>query len=66
MQAGPLPVANYTATIRVHEDDDGGKSVVEWSGEFDAVGVPENDAIGAMQGVYQAGLDNLRKMLSAE
>jgi len=55
----PLPLANYTATITVHDDDDG--CVVDWSGEFEAVG-PENDATKAVQGIYQAGLDNLQKM----
>ncbi|MEE8321011.1 MAG: SRPBCC family protein, partial [Gammaproteobacteria bacterium] len=57
----PLPVANYTATIRVM-DDGSGNSTVEWSSEFNADGAPENDAIEVIQGIYQAGLDNLKKM----
>lgn len=58
----PLPVANYTATIRVREESDGSHSVVEWVGEFEPSGAPEADAVGVIQGIYQAGLDNLKKM----
>ena len=57
----PLPVANYTATIRVM-DDGSGNSTVEWASEFNADGAPENDAIDVIQGIYQAGFDNLKKM----
>lgn len=59
--SGPLPVANYTATLRVR-DDGKGKSVVEWSSEFEPKGASENDAVQAIQGVYEAGLENLKKM----
>ena len=60
--SGPLPVANYTATLRVR-DDGKGQALVEWSSEFDpAKGAPETDAVNAIQGVYQMGLDNLKKM----
>ncbi len=55
----PLPVANYTATIVVREEDGG--CVVDWSSEFDAVGV-EHEASDVINGIFQAGLDNLKKM----
>jgi hypothetical protein len=57
----PLPVANFSATIRVHETEGGGCSI-EWTGEFEAAGAPDNEAVKAIEGIYQAGLDNLRKM----
>lgn len=58
----PLPVANYMAEIRVKDNGDG-SSTVEWSSEFDAAkGVADNDAIKTIQGVYQAGFDNLAKL----
>jgi hypothetical protein len=57
----PLPVANYSATIRVSEAEGGGCSI-EWSSEFEAEGAPETDATKAIEGIYQAGFDNLRKM----
>ncbi len=55
----PLPVANYTSTITVRDEDGG--CVVDWSGEFDAVG-GESEASDIVTGIYQAGLDNLKKM----
>ena len=57
----PLPVANYTSTITV--TGEGPNSKIEWSSEFDpATGATPEDAMKAIQGVYQAGFDNLRKM----
>lgn len=56
----PLPMANYKATIKVNED--GNAAEVEWSCEFDAVGAPEADVTKIIQGVFQAGFDNLKKM----
>lgn len=60
IEDSPLPVKNYRAVLTVHDEDDG--CSVEWSSEFDAAGVPENDAMKAIQDVYQAGFDNLKKM----
>jgi len=60
IESGPLPVSGYKSTIRVR--DDGGKATVEWSSEFTPKGASEQDAVAAIQGVYQAGLDNLKKM----
>jgi hypothetical protein len=57
----PLPVKNYSATIEVSEAEGGGCSI-EWSSEFEAEGATENDAAKAIEGIYQAGFDNLRKM----
>jgi len=59
--SGPLPVANYTATLRVREDGKG-KATIEWSSEFDPAGATETDAMSAIQDVYRMRLDNLRKM----
>lgn len=59
--SSPLPVMNYSAQIRVIEDGDGAR--VEWTSEFDpSAGATETDAVAAIQGVYQAGFDNLKKM----
>lgn len=52
----PLPVANYESTIEV--EDEGGTTIV-WSGEFDAKGAPDADAVAVIAGIYQAGLDSL-------
>lgn len=62
IEDSPLPVSNYISTIRVREDGDGKHSVVEWTSDFAPAGMSETDAMKAVQGVYQLGLDNLKKM----
>ena len=57
----PLPVANYSSELRVISNDDG-TSTVEWSSDFNPAGASAEDAAKVIQGVYEAGLDNLKKM----
>lgn len=57
----PLPVSSYVSEIRVRDNNDG-TSTVEWSGEFEPKGAPETDVAKMLQGIYQTGLDNLKKM----
>lgn len=59
---GPLPVAGYTASLRVEESKDGKSCTVEWSSEFEPSGAPEPEAIKVIRGIYEAGFGNLRKM----
>ena len=59
--SSPLPVANYSATIKVNEQSDG-TCTVEWGSEFQPAGAPEIDAMKTIQGIYQAGFDNLKKV----
>ena len=61
--SGPLPVADYTATIRVRES--GAGCTIEWSSEFTPSGAPESEAAAAIRGVYEAGFENLKKMFGA-
>ena len=61
--SGPLPVADYTATIRVR--DAGSGCSIEWSSEFTPSGAPENEAVAAIRGVYETGFENLKKMFGA-
>ena len=66
---GVLPVSNYTSTFTVAADGKN-KAKVTWSGDFQrkntgpAPGPKEDDktATETMGGVYQAGLDNLKKI----
>lgn len=60
----PLPVANYTSTLRVTPSADGNGAKLEWSGAFDPAGLSENEAVAAVRGVYEAGFENLRKLIS--
>jgi carbon monoxide dehydrogenase subunit G len=56
---GPLPVAGFSATLRVVEEGRG--SALHWSASFDvAEGAPAPEVVGMVQHVYQAGLDALR------
>ena len=57
----PLPVADYLATLKVSEHEEG--SQVEWSGEFDPSGVSADEAVELIHGIYQAGLDHLKQVL---
>lgn len=67
---GVLPVSDYTSTITVAAAGKD-RSTVTWSGSFkrkdtgDKPAADANDeaATKAMSGVYESGLDNLRKML---
>lgn len=62
--SGPLPVADYHSELKVVDNGDG-TSTVEWSSRFEPKNASEQDAVKAIQGVYQAGLDNLRKLYGA-
>ncbi|NKB28955.1 MAG: SRPBCC family protein [Rhodobacteraceae bacterium] len=53
LEVGPLPIANYRATIGVAPCAKG--CMVTWSSNFDAAGAPEPDAKGAVSGIYEAG-----------
>jgi mxaD protein len=68
-----LPVSDYTSTFTVKSLGKG-KSSVTWSGRFkrknvgDNPGDKENDkaATDTVEGVYQSGLDNLKKIVEAK
>jgi mxaD protein len=69
---GVIPVSDYTSTFVVTSAGKG-KSSVTWSGRFKRKNVgdnppdSENDkaAVDAINGVYQSGLDNLKKLAEA-
>lgn len=64
LMAGPLPVANYKATVAV-KDQGGGAATVEWSSDFEAHGASENEAREIIRDIYVSGLDNLKRMFGA-
>ena len=63
--SGPLPVADYVATIRVRKTDGGPGCTIEWSSEFTPSGAPEGDAVAVIRGIYEAGFESLKKMFGA-
>lgn len=52
--SGPLPVNDYTSTLSVVPKGTG--STVNWSGRFQAKGVPDAVAVDAISGIYESGL----------
>lgn len=68
-----LPVNNYSSTLSVKDSGDG-TSLVSWKGAFYR-GYPNNDpppelndkaAIAAVEGLYNLGLDNLKKIMESQ
>jgi mxaD protein len=70
---GVLPVSDYTSTLVVKSLGKG-KSSVTWSGRFKRKNVGDNPAdnendktaVDTISGVYQGGLDNLKKLVEAQ
>jgi Polyketide cyclase / dehydrase and lipid transport len=60
----PLPVASYVATMAVSEIDHG-SCRFSWSGEFEPIGMSDDQAIAFFDDVYQSGLAMIKKALSA-
>jgi len=70
---GVIPVSDYRSTLVVKSVGKG-KSSVTWSGRFKRKNVGDNPAdnendktaVDTVGGVYQGGLDNLKKMAEAQ
>ena len=58
----PLPVADYTATLAVVPGASAGTTSVVWSAKFEPKGA-EAEAVKTMEGVFKAGLDQIKKKL---
>ncbi len=58
----PLPVANYSAELRVRPNADGSSCEVEWSSDFNPAGASIEDASKVIRGIYETGFNNLKKM----
>ena len=62
----PFPQQGYLSTLRVRETGDGQRSRVEWSGEFQPVGVSVAEVTKLFQGISEDGLAALRKLYADE
>ena len=51
---GPMPLAEYQATITVKEADPN-TSIVEWSGTFEPKGAPDDEVAETVSGIYTSG-----------
>jgi hypothetical protein len=61
IEEGPLPVAKYLSKISVRAVGEGSGAEVEWSSELVPSGAPEPEAAAIIRGIYQAGLENLKR-----
>ena len=61
--AGPWPVRDYLATIRV--EDSGGDAEVAWSAAFDTEGASEEKAVELVSGTFKMNLRAIEKFLAA-
>jgi len=59
IRSSPLPVKNYTATLKVMADGDG--AVVEWSSNFEPDGATSEEAEAAVSAIYKAGFDAIQE-----
>ncbi len=62
--SSPLPLSNYVSTLQVTAQGRGDHSIVDWSSYFTAHGVPNEEAVALVEGVYQAGFDRLQKIFA--
>ena len=60
IEKSPLPITNYTSTLKVVPKGSG-ESTVQWSSTYTPDKGKEKDADTAISGIYQAGLDNIQK-----
>lgn len=61
----PLPVTDYVSTIKVAKS--AGGSTVVWNSQFKAKqGASDEDAKKSIDGIYTAGLDNLKALLNTK
>lgn len=61
--SSPLPVSNYTSTIKVTAQTDG-SSTITWSGSYTPDHGKEKAASEALNGVYEAGLASIQAKLA--
>ncbi len=62
--SGPLPVKNYSSTIRLSAVD-ARTTRITWSSSFEASGAPDAEARKTIAGIYTSGFEGLRKRLDS-
>jgi hypothetical protein len=58
----PLPVSNYSATVKISRDGESA-CTVEWTGTFEPKGATAEQAQQAVTGIYTGGIAGARKAL---
>jgi NADPH:quinone reductase len=57
----PLPFERYVATVKLTPRGD--SCDIEWQGNFDVVGVPEDEGKAMAHGIYSGGIKGYKKAL---
>ena len=61
----PLPFSNYSATVRIIDNEDG-TSTVNWVGSFEPRGVEEAEAVNMATGIYAGAIKRARIALGVD
>ncbi|HJL51193.1 MAG TPA: SRPBCC family protein [Arenicellales bacterium] len=59
----PLPVADYSAFVKITADEDG--CIVDWTGNFEPKDAPEEQASEMVRGIYTGAIAGARKALES-
>ena len=60
--SGPLPFARYVATVKLTPRGD--QTDIEWQGNFEVDGVPEDEGVTMANGIYSGAIKGFKKSLS--
>lgn len=58
--SGPLPVTDYYSTIQLRPAGDAA-TAISWNGSFVPAGIPEDQALAMIRGVYENGVKSIQK-----
>ncbi len=59
----PLPVSNYSATVKITADPGGEGCTVDWTGEFEPKEASEDAAVRVVRGIYTGAIQRARDAL---
>ena len=63
----PLPVKDYFASFSVKPDgDEPGTVIAVWSSNFMAMGKPDSEAKGVIEGIFKSGLESISSKYAAK
>src|SRR5437588_12822921 len=60
LEAGPLPVTDYHATMQLAQGE-GDSCTLTWSSTFQPAGASDDDAVKAIQRVYRGGIKAMQR-----
>jgi carbon monoxide dehydrogenase subunit G len=61
--SGPIPVADYLATVAISDEANGCR--IDWSSTFEPKGISEDQARRMIEGVYRGGIAGIKRELGA-